>query len=116
MLNILRFIDRIFIICILYIHRQLEIKCGFSAQIKEYNKHFFYIQHFLICITHSRSKNKKINKKRNTLINSNANYRREMKLIPIKMYYCLLKFVASQFLLGGLYLTWGSLPNFNFSM
>ena len=56
-------------------------------------------------------------KKRNTPIYFNTNYRREMKLVPIIMNYCLLKFNALIFFLsvrlhgggGG-----GSRPYFNF--
>ena len=36
----------------------------------------------------------RLEKKRNTLINSNANYRREMKLVPINMDFCLHQFDA----------------------
>ena len=39
-------------------------------------------------------------KKGNTTINSNTNYRREIKLVPINMGYCLLKFDALKFILG----------------
>ena len=52
-------------------------------------------------------------KNRNTPINSNTNYRREMKIIPINMDYCLLQFDALQFFLG-VRLHGGSAPNFNF--
>ena len=38
-------------------------------------------------------------KAKNTSFNSNANYRREMKLIPVNMDYCLLKFGALNFCL-----------------
>ena len=53
------------------------------------------------------------NKKRNTPIYFNTNYRREMKLVPIIMDYCLLQFDALKFFLG-VRLHGGSLPNFNF--
>ena len=33
-------------------------------------------------------------KKKNVPINTNTNYRREMKLVPINMHYCLLQFDA----------------------
>ena len=52
-------------------------------------------------------------KKKNTSINSNINYHREMKPEPINMDYGLLQFDASKFFLGVL-LHGGSLPNFNF--
>ena len=48
------------------------------------------------------------NKKRNTPIYFNTNYRREMKLVPIIVDCCLLQLDALKFLLGG------SQPNFNF--
>ena len=57
---------------------------------------------------HSRSK-----KKRNTLINSNTNYGREMKLVLINTDYRQLSFDASKFSLRGR-LHGESLPNFNF--
>ena len=45
-------------------------------------------------------------KKRNNSIYSNTNYRREMKVVPIIMVYCLLHFDILNFFLGvGLYLT-----------
>ena len=53
------------------------------------------------------------NKKRNTPIYFNANYRTEMKLAPIIMYYWLLQFDALKFFLG-VRLHGGSLPNFHF--
>ena len=53
------------------------------------------------------------NKKRNTPIYFNTNYRTEIKLVPIIMDYCLLQFDALKFFLGGR-LHGGSLPNFNF--
>ena len=40
-------------------------------------------------------------KKRNTTTNSNASYRREMKLVPMNMDYCLLQFDALKFVFGG---------------
>ena len=52
-------------------------------------------------------------KKRNTLINSVTNYRREMKFIPIYMDYHLLQFDAFKFFLG-VSLHGRPLPNFNF--
>ena len=55
---------------------------------------------------HSRSK-------KNIYINSNTNYRKEMKFVPINMDYCLLQFDALIFFLG-VRLHGGSLPNFNF--
>ena len=45
---------------------------------------------------------------------SNTNYRREMKLEPISMDYCLFQFDAIKFLLG-VRLHRGSPANFNFS-
>ena len=57
---------------------------------------------------YSRSK-----KKRNTLIYFNANYRREMKLVPIIMDNCLLQFDALKFFLG-FRLHGMALPNFDF--
>ena len=57
---------------------------------------------------YSRSK-----KKRNIPIYFNTNYRREMKLVPIIMDYCLLQFDALKFLLG-VRLQGGSQPNFNY--
>ena len=52
-------------------------------------------------------------KKMNTHINSNTNYCRETKLIPINMDHCLPKFNALKFLLGVRFLG-GCLPNFIF--
>ena len=52
-------------------------------------------------------------KKRNTPVNSNTNYLREMKLIPINMNYYLLQFDAIKFLLDFRLYGGGSLPNFN---
>ena len=54
-------------------------------------------------------------KKRNTPINFNTNYRREMKLVPINMDYCLFQFDALKFVLG-IRLQGGrrSVPNFIF--
>ena len=53
------------------------------------------------------------NRKQGTTINSNVNYRREMKLVGISIDYCLLQFDALKFFLG-LPLHGGSHPNFNF--
>ena len=53
------------------------------------------------------------NKKKITPINSNTNYRRETKLAPINMDYCLLKFDALKSYLG-VRLQGGSLHNLNF--
>ena len=60
--------------------------------------------------TSVQSNNDNNNNKKITPINSNANYRREMKLVPTNMDYCLLQFYALKFFLGvrlhgGLYLT-----------
>ena len=52
-------------------------------------------------------------KKRNTSINFNANYRTEMKLVPIIRDYYLLQFDALKLFLG-VHLHGGSQPNFNF--
>ena len=41
-----------------------------------------------------------VKKKWNTLSNSNTNYRREMKLVPISVDYCLLQFHTLKFYLG----------------
>ena len=63
---------------------------------------------------YSRSK-----KKQNTPTNSNTNYRREMKLIPINMDYCLLQFDPLKFFLRGSstrsggWMGVGALPNFD---
>ena len=46
------------------------------------------------------SGSKKRKKERNTFIYFNANYRTEMKLVPIIMDYCLLQFDALKFFLG----------------
>ena len=54
-------------------------------------------------------------KKWNTPINSVTNYRREMKLTPINMDYCLLQFDALKFFLR-IHVHERSLPNFNFAM
>ena len=54
-----------------------------------------------------------VKKKMNTPISSNANYRREMKFVPINMNYGLLQFDALKFVLG-VRLHGRSLPNFNF--
>ena len=52
-------------------------------------------------------------KTQNTLIKSNTNYRKEMKLVLINMDYCLLQIYALKIFLG-VRLNEGSLPNFNF--
>ena len=52
-------------------------------------------------------------KKWNTPTNSNTNCRREMKLVPINMDYCLLQFDALKFF-PGVRLRRQSVPNFNF--
>ena len=52
-------------------------------------------------------------KKRNTPINFNTNYRTEMKLLPIIMDYCLLQFDALKIFLG-VRLHEGPLPSYNF--
>ena len=54
-----------------------------------------------------------VKNKRKTPINSNANYRKEMKLVPINMNYCQLQFDAIQFFLW-VNLHGGCIPNFNF--
>ena len=52
------------------------------------------------------------NKKQNILINFNRNYHREMKDVPINMYYCLLQFDAlNSFRDPSL---WGSLLKFDY--
>ena len=56
---------------------------------------------------------KKKKKNLNTPINSVTNYSRKIKLKPINMNYCLCQFTALKFFLG-VFLHWGSLPNFNF--
>ena len=54
-------------------------------------------------------------KKSNTLIYFNTNYRREMKLVPINKNYCLLEFDAlKSFLVVSLYGM--SLPKLDFSI
>ena len=50
-------------------------------------------------------------KKKNIPINSKTNYRREMKVVPINMDYCLPQFNALKFVLG-VSLHAGSLRNF----
>ena len=55
----------------------------------------------------------KSKKKRNTPIYFNTNYRTEMKLVPIIIDNCLLKFDAFKFYLG-VCLHEGSLPNSSF--
>ena len=60
------------------------------------NDLYYYIfihTHTYICVQLAK-------KKRKTPINSNTNYRREIKLIPINMDYCLLQFDAVKFFLG----------------
>ena len=52
-------------------------------------------------------------RKKNTLINSYANYHREMKLLSINMDYCLFQFNALRFVLG-VRPHEVSVPNFNF--
>ena len=47
-----------------------------------------------------RQKKKERKRRQNTSIYTNINYRREMKLVPIIMYYCLLQFDALKFFLG----------------
>ena len=59
---------------------------------------------------YSRSKNKT---KRSTPINFNTNYRREMKLVPINMDYCLHQFDALNVFVG-VHLHRESPPNFDF--
>ena len=51
--------------------------------------------------------------KQNTPISSKANYRREIKLKPINMDYCLLQFDALKFFLWVHLHVW-SLPNFDY--
>ena len=68
---------------------------------------FALFEFFCVCM------NSPVKKKRNTLINSNTNYRREMKLMPVNMDYCLLQFDALIFFLG-VHLHGRSVPNFNF--
>ena len=58
---------------------------------------------------HSDKKRKKME----TLINSNTNYRRDMKLIPMNTDYCLLQFDVLKFFLG-VHLHGRFQPNFNF--
>ena len=53
-------------------------------------------------------------KKRHAPINLNTYYRREMKLLPIDVDYCLLQFIALKFFLGVRLFEGGSIPNFNF--
>ena len=52
-------------------------------------------------------------KKRNTPTNSNTNYRRKMKLVPMNVEYFLLQFDALKFFLR-MSLHGGSLPSINF--
>ena len=51
-----------------------------------------------------------VGQKKNTAINSNKNYNREMKLVPINVDYSVLQFDALKFVLG-IHLHRGSLPN-----
>ena len=68
---------------------------------------------FTNCIKRRTVGQKKGGGRGNSPIISNANYRGEMKFIPISMDYCLFQFDAVQFFLG-VRLHGGSLPNFNF--
>ena len=57
-----------------------------------------------------KNKVSRLKKKKNIHINSNTNYRKEMKLVPFNMDYCLLEFDTLKFysrvrLHGGLILT-----------
>ena len=80
--------------------------------------HFFRIQLLMLqnavvfllktLVMYNRS-----NKKRNTPIYFNKNYRTEMKVVPIIIYYCLLQFDALKFFLG-VRLHGEFQPNFNF--
>ena len=51
----------------------------------------------LVDIMYSRSKKKKKKKKQNTPINSNTNYPRKMRFVPINIDYFLLQFNALKF-------------------
>ena len=62
---------------------------------------------------YSLSKKKKKKTEWNTPIDSNTNYRTEMKLVPIIVDNSLFQFDALKFFIG-LRLHGGSLPNFNF--
>ena len=68
---------------------------------------FALFEFFCVCM------NSPVKKKRNTLINSNTNYRREMKPIPVNVDYCLLQSDALNFFLE-VRLHVESLPNFYF--
>ena len=65
-----------------------------------------------IC-TVGQKKIKNKNKNPEIFINFNTNSRREIKLVPINMDYCLLQFDAIKYFLG-VHLHGGSQPNFNF--
>ena len=82
--------------------------CGvvFLFQVKELEANY------LLKVTNVQSQKKK-KKKRNNPTNSNTNYRREMKLVPIIVDYCLLQFGTSNFFLR-VRLHGVSLSNFNF--
>ena len=68
--------------------------------------HFFYN-----CLTlYSQPKK---TKKKITFVNSNSNHRRERKLVPVYIDYCLFQFHALKIFLG-IRLHSESLPNFNF--
>ena len=75
----------------------------FSAKSKHWHPQRKSVKHLLnvgrieeIYLIYSRPKKKK----RNIPVISNANYRREMKLIPIEVDYCLFLFDALKFFLG----------------
>ena len=53
-------------------------------------------------------------KKKNTPNNFNTNYRRDMKLVPINLVYCLLQFDVLKFFLGVRLHGGRGRPNFNF--
>ena len=79
----------------------LDLDCDVNA-IGEIITIYFgrsFIYSFYKTLMYYRSKKKK--KKRNTPTNSNTNYRREMKLVPINKDYCLLSFDVFKFSLGG---------------
>ena len=82
----------------------------FFFRILEHADLMFYSTKFYVQLVQSNNSN---NKKRNTAINSNVNYRREMMLVQINTDYCLLQFDALKFFLE-VRLHGGSLPNFNF--
>ena len=52
-------------------------------------------------------------KKMDTTINSNTNYRREMKHVPVNIDYNLFQFDTSKFVIG-VHPLGGSVPNLNF--